>query len=105
MKELNVGIGIVTCGIRKLDERILKYNPVIFEDKERKGAAYCRNMLIKQFYKEGKKYIFIFDDDCVPVIDGWIDKLIDWMQPPMSTIWLDLIQKMLFLLELLEVLA
>ena len=60
MENLEVGIGIVTCGIRKLDEKILKYNPVIFEDKERKGAAYCRNMLIKQFYDEGKDYIFIF---------------------------------------------
>ena len=50
----NIGIGVVTCGIRKLNGNILKYNPVIFEDKERKGAAYCRNMLIKQFYDEGR---------------------------------------------------
>ena len=32
----NIGIGVVTCGIRKLNGNILKYNPVIFEDKERK---------------------------------------------------------------------
>ena len=80
MEKLNVGIGVVTCGIRKLDEMILKYNPVIFEDKERKGAAYCRNMLIKQFYEKNKDYIFIFDDDCIPVIDGWIEKVINWMK-------------------------
>ena len=74
----NIGIGVVTCGIRKLNDNILKYNPVIFEDKERKGAAYCRNMLIKQFYDEGKDYIFLFDDDCYPCIQGWKERIIDW---------------------------
>lgn len=78
MGNTNIGIAILTCRIRKLDDNILKYNPVIFEDKERKGAAYCRDMIMKQFYNEGKDYIFIFDDDCFPVIDGWQDRIIDW---------------------------
>ena len=80
MDNSKIGIGIITCGIRELSPNIIKYNPVIFEDKERKGAAYCRNILMKQFYEEGKDYIFIFDDDCYPVIDGWIDRLINWMK-------------------------
>lgn len=74
----NIGIAVLTCGIRNLDERILKYNPFIYLDRERKGAAFCRNKIMKKFYDEGKDYIFIFDDDCYPVIEGWQEKIINW---------------------------
>ncbi len=74
----NIGIGVVTCGIRKLSENILKYNPTIFVDKSRRGAAYVKNELIKKFYDEGKEYVFLFDDDCYPVIDGWTERIISW---------------------------
>ena len=49
-----------------------------FTDTERKGASYGKNQLIRKFMDEGAEYIFIFDDDCYPVIDGWQEKVIEW---------------------------
>jgi len=76
--ESNVGIGVVTCGIRKVDPRLIEYFPTIFVDKERRGSSYSKNELIHKFYEDGKEYIFLFDDDCIPVIDGWQEKIIEW---------------------------
>ena len=71
----NIGVGVVTCGIRKLHPI---EGSVIFTDKDRRGAAYGKNELIHKFYEEGKDYIFLFDDDCYPVIEGWQEKVIEW---------------------------
>lgn len=71
----NIGVGVVTCGIRELHP--IKES-VVFTDTDRRGSAYAKNELINKFYEEGKDYIFIFDDDCYPVIDGWQEKIIEW---------------------------
>ena len=61
----NIGIGVVTCGIRELHP--IK-DSVVFTDTDRRGSAYSKNELINKFYEEGKEYIFLFDDDCYPVL-------------------------------------
>ena len=73
----NIGVGVVTCGIRELHP--IK-DSVVFTDTDRRGSAYAKNELIHKFYEEGKLYyhIFLFDDDCYPVIDGWQEKIIEW---------------------------
>jgi len=70
-----IRVGVVTCGIRK---PLLSFPHDVFVDKERKGAAYGKNELIRKWMKEGSEYMFIFDDDCYPAIDGWQDKIIEW---------------------------
>ena len=74
----NIATGVITCGIRILHPNILKYNPTIFVDKDRNGAAYGKNELIHKFYTEGKEHIFLFDDDCYCAIDGWQERIIEW---------------------------
>jgi len=67
--------GIITCGIRPLEKID---GAEVFIDKDRKGAAFVKNELLHKFYNEGVDYIFLFDDDCYPVIGGWADKIINW---------------------------
>lgn len=76
---LSVGVGIITCGNRKLNKPFIMSEPgiLIYNDTERKGAASARNNLLKQM--EGKDYIFIFDDDCWPVLPEWKYRIINWM--------------------------
>lgn len=71
----NIGVGVITCGVRTLHPID---GSVVFTDRYRKGSAYAKNELIHKFYEEGKDYIFLFDDDCYPVIDGWQEKVIEW---------------------------
>ena len=71
----DIRVGIVTCGIRK---DLLDFPHDVYVDKERRGAAFGKNELIRKWMREGAKYMFIFDDDCNPVIDGWQEKIIGW---------------------------
>lgn len=77
---MKIGIGVITCGVRTLNENILKYDPYVFVDEERKGSAYAKNEVLHKLVGDGCDWIFIFDDDCYPVIDGWQDMIIQWMK-------------------------
>lgn len=68
-KDFKVGVGVITIGKRKLPDYKTEKSGAdfkVFIDKDRKGVAYARNMLIKQFYDSGYDYWFIFDDDVYP---------------------------------------
>lgn len=71
----NIRVGVVTCGIRK---DLLSFPHDVFVDKDRRGAAFGKNELIRKWIKEGAEYMFILDDDCYPCIYGWQKKIIDW---------------------------
>lgn len=77
---MSIGIGIITCGNRPLNKKFLEENPdiIIYEDVNRKGAASARNKIIWEL--KDRDYIFIFDDDCWPVIPGWKNKITEWME-------------------------
>ena len=71
----NIKVGVVTCGRRK---PLLSFPHDVFIDKDRKGSSYGKNELIRKWMGEGAEYMFIFDDDCFPCIEGWREKIIGW---------------------------
>lgn len=74
-----IGIGVITVGKRPLPDYRLREGDLfeVFNDTERKGAAYGRNFLMNKFYEEGCDYWFIFDDDVHPTMDGWQDYFVN----------------------------
>ena len=73
-----IEVGILTCGVRKINPVFDNIDHEVYVDKERIGAARGKNELIKLMLSKGAEYMFIFDDDCYPVIPGWEDKIIEW---------------------------
>lgn len=73
MENIKIGVGVITVGVRPLKDYMVApgVDFKVFHDPDRKGVAYARNQLMKQFYDEGFDYWFIFDDDCYPVKRGW----------------------------------
>lgn len=74
-----IGVGVITAGVRPLkDYRLAEGTQFyVYVDKERKGPAYARNQCLRKLYDDGCDYIFLFDDDCYPVMDGWEKYFID----------------------------
>ena len=70
-----IGIGRITCGLRPL--RPLRGPAVAtvqeFTDVDRRGPAYARNEVLHRLYAAGCDHIFLFDDDCYPVMPGWAE--------------------------------
>lgn len=81
MTKPKVGIGVITMGLRKLkDYRTGEHLFYVYTDTERKGVAHARNECLHHLYEQGCDYIFVFDDDCYPTNDGWIDYYVDQME-------------------------
>lgn len=76
---MKIGIGVITVGLRPIGNYRLGTDSelYIFHDKDRKGPAYARNQCLRYFYDKGFDYIFLFDDDCRPVMDNWEKYFID----------------------------
>lgn len=79
---MKIGIGVTSYNRpAHLDlwvEQVTKHSPEdvkvhieIDKKEDRKGIAYRKNECLKALQK--CDYIFLFDDDCFPVADGWID--------------------------------
>lgn len=80
MKDIKVGVGVITVGTRPLKDYIVTYPGAEFivqYDENREGVSLARNRLMKKFYDQGFDYWFIFDDDCYPVYPGWEKYFID----------------------------
>lgn len=80
-----VGIGVITVQKRQLHPNLLNLisQPTqfyIYTDYERRGPAYGRNECIKNLYDAGCEYIFLFDDDTYPQLDGWQNYMIEQHQ-------------------------
>lgn len=71
----DIRVGVITCGVRN---DLLSFPHDVHVDKERRGAAFGKNELIRKWMNEGAEYMFIFDDDCYPCIDGWKERIIEW---------------------------
>ena len=79
MKEIKIGVGVITMGVRKLADYKLSHNSelFVFTDHNKVGPASGRNECIKHLYNKGCDYIFLFDDDCFPTRHGWEDYFIN----------------------------
>jgi len=78
-----IGIGCTTYNrpdcLRLFKEQILKHTNMenvklyiaVDFDSERKGVAYRKNECLRNL--KDCEYVFLFDDDCFPIKDNWID--------------------------------
>lgn len=67
------GVGVITVGRRPLHDYLLPDNckfRVIY-DTERRGVAWARNQCLQEL--DDCEHIFLFDDDCWPVMSGWAE--------------------------------
>lgn len=88
-----IGVGVTTTPKRKVDQRLFNYTSsdttiVVKTDTEQLGASSMRNALL--FDLSDCDYIFLFDDDCWPMMPGWeayfisqsIEHGVDYMSLP-----------------------
>lgn len=71
---MKIGIGVTTTPNRKISEEIIKYKSPdahfeVFCDVDKKGVSFARNSLLNLL--KDNDYIFLFDDDCYPIMEGW----------------------------------
>jgi len=67
------GVGVITVGQRPIHDYLLPDDCtfVVVEDTERNGVAWARNQCLRQL--DHCEHIFLFDDDCWPVMRGWAE--------------------------------
>lgn len=67
------GVGVITVGLRPIHDYLLPDDCafVVVEDTERRGVAWARNQVLRQL--DHCEHIFLFDDDCWPVMHGWAE--------------------------------
>jgi len=77
-----IGVGIITMGVRKIHpnikEKSRQDNLVHVEvDTQRVGPAITRNRCLKYLMDQGCDHLFMFDDDCYPMMLGWEEYFIN----------------------------
>ena len=74
-----IGIGVITCGVREPRDLLAPSGATVirYVDVERRGAAHARNQVLKALYDAGSDFIFMFDDDCYPIMPGWAECFIE----------------------------
>ena len=67
------GVGVITVGRRTIQNYLLPDNCtfVVVTDTHRRGVAWARNQVLQQL--DHCEHIFLFDDDCWPVMRGWAE--------------------------------
>lgn len=70
---MKIGVGVITMGVRALKSYRTQPDTYfhVHVDTDKKGVSHARNTCLKHLYDEGCDYMFVFDDDCYPVMDGW----------------------------------
>jgi hypothetical protein len=77
---VKVGIGVITAGVRTLNPALFQHSRggfeaahlVVFEDVNMRGPAFSRNECLRAlFVEEACDHVFMFDDDCYPLMAGW----------------------------------
>lgn len=77
---MRIGVGVTTNGtLSRIRYRNVcdKINTIVIKNKDQVSVAHDKNVLIKQLYDAGCSYIFLFDDDCFPIKEGWERFFID----------------------------
>lgn len=80
-----VGLGVITLGLRQIHPNIIeKTHPDtlirVQTDDQCQGVARTRNACLQYLMERGCDYIFMFDDDCYPLMTGWERYFIDQHQ-------------------------
>jgi GT2 family glycosyltransferase len=79
---MKIGIGITTfqrpehlnlC-IQQIETHTKNYKFFVFEDLLKTWVAHAKNECLRHL--RDCDYIFLFDDDCFPIKDGWVDYFI-----------------------------
>lgn len=67
------GVGVITVGKRPIKDYLLPEDCefVVVTDHDRRGVAWARNQCLQQL--DHCEHIFLFDDDCWPVMRGWAE--------------------------------
>lgn len=67
------GVGVITVGRRPIRDYLLPDDCtfVVVQDTERRGVAWARNRVLQLL--DHCEHIFLFDDDCWPVMRGWAE--------------------------------
>lgn len=67
------GVGVITVGKRPIKDYLLPDDCefVVVTDTDRRGPAWARNQCLQQL--DHCEHIFLFDDDCWPVMRGWAE--------------------------------
>lgn len=67
------GVGVITVGKRPIHDYLLPEDSkfVVIYDNDRRGPAWARNQALQEL--DGCEHIFLFDDDCWPVMAGWAE--------------------------------
>lgn len=80
---IKIGIGVTTYNrpecLQECLDNILKYTDMgnvnlyiaTDTDEDRRGVAYRKNECLRAL--KDCDYVFLFDDDCFPIKDGWVD--------------------------------
>lgn len=67
------GVGVITIGRRPIHDYLLPDDCefVVITDTHRRGVAWARNQALRCL--DHCEHIFLFDDDCWPVMRGWAE--------------------------------
>lgn len=74
---MRVGIGVITAGVRQINQNLLKYSSLecasyFYLDVHRRGPAHARNECLHELFERQQcDHVFLFDDDCYPLMVGW----------------------------------
>jgi GT2 family glycosyltransferase len=78
---MRIGIGVTTYNrpeclkecLEHIDKHTFDYTMYVAHDtdEDRKGVAYRKNECLRAL--KDCDYVFLFDDDCFPIKDGWIE--------------------------------
>jgi|GEM_PF-858201 hypothetical protein len=68
---MKIGVGITTTNPEKYMQHFPKWDGIILFNTDQISIARDKNKLIKQLFNLGCTDIFLFDDDCFPIKEGW----------------------------------
>lgn len=83
---MKIGIGITTAGVRQIHGNKYTSDPSFVGDRDlfhveydhqKLGVAQAKNRTMRVLYDAGCTHMFLFDDDCYPMMDGWVGYVID----------------------------
>lgn len=83
---MKIGIGITTAGVRDIRADAFLSDPMfksdrdvfcVYTDYDKQGVAHAKNGTMQQLYTAGCTHMFLFDDDCYPMMPGWIGYVIE----------------------------
>ena len=81
---MQIGIGITTCDrpellkkcLSKINKHTKEFTIYVADDSNRyEGVAYGKNECLRAL--STCDHVFLFDDDCYPIKDGWVDFFIN----------------------------